>query len=935
MQITNQSTNTANQPSDRPLNLREGEVYRATVKERLKGNGAILQIRGREVHTRWEGSVPSGDRVTIQVSDNRQDIPVVRSLGDDRSGLTTQQEDHKGINHVLRNLGATQLPTPELRQAAQTLLDKGVPLTREAVQELQRYFNSNQGTREQRQQTIQAMANKKIEVTPSQVQAVHEALHGRSIGHVLSDIARQIDSNLKSNEEAEKAGQIREQQARDAVRSFEQQQRSEFGQKGSVASNEAASNASRKQPTENVSSAEQRQVSGHRVRDQIRQLRDQVLREANMQRVVEQVRQRVVNNPVIERDTAQSVQKANQEAKQLLQVSQDRMAQSLQAMERQLTNQPRTEENIRSHEAIREVREQLGREQNTQRSLEQLRNQTSNQKIDRSIQAQVERVISQTEQIENVARERLSQALLNAEHATARSEAAGVNRQEQQTSVNLQGQLNDQRLSEAIRQMQQLLQKEANIERAIEQMKVQINQNSNSDIQIVNKLNQATEESKQLQNQGREMAARQQLMQVLTELEQQAVAKEQTQITEVARQSAEQSHYINNEQFQTSVQLNSKDIAVTTITEKLAQAAVDFKNLQREITRHLDVATRLIDQYKNQAQHQAKPLLETTIKKLDNAILKSEMMLLTDMKTEKRLMQASSQLAEAKKLLSKGQHQEANRIVQDVKGLVERLQFKPSETKVMHFINNDRQLLDTRTPNQHVLNQLNEIVKPIYGQESSARQAFEMVRNLGLNHDSELGMLLANSREQVEQEANQRNLKAALMTLMKGEEENSRLSQQANQALNNLTGQQLLSKSDQGNLQSMFFNLPFLLEEQVENLQVFVNSRNEGQQVDWENCNLYFLIDTPKLGEVGIMVSVVDRNLSVTLKNNQPMFQTRMEPLVDHCVNKIKEIGYNVNGIKYTKLTADEKQSSPSEINDASKQTQQPIFTEKGFDLKI
>ncbi len=49
-------------------------------------------------------------------------------------------------------------------------------------------------------------------------------------------------------------------------------------------------------------------------------------------------------------------------------------------------------------------------------------------------------------------------------------------------------------------------------------------------------------------------------------------------------------------------------------------------------------------------------MLETTISKLDNAILKSDMMLFTDMKTEKQLMNASTQLAEAKKLLAKGDH---------------------------------------------------------------------------------------------------------------------------------------------------------------------------------------------------------------------------------------------------------------------------------------
>ena len=61
---------------------------------------------------------------------------------------------------------------------------------------------------------------------------------------------------------------------------------------------------------------------------------------------------------------------------------------------------------------------------------------------------------------------------------------------------------------------------------------------------------------------------------------------------------------------------------------------------------------------------------------------------------------------------------------------------------------------------------------------------------------------------------------------------------------------------------AMFFNLPFLLGGKPENLKVYINSKNEGEQVQWENCSLYFLLDTKKLGDVGILLNSTDRNLS-------------------------------------------------------------------------
>ncbi|MCD8502437.1 MAG: hypothetical protein LRY71_13215 [Bacillaceae bacterium] len=222
-------------------------------------------------------------------------------------------------------------------------------------------------------------------------------------------------------------------------------------------------------------------------------------------------------------------------------------------------------------------------------------------------------------------------------------------------------------------------------------------------------------------------------------------------------------------------------------------------------------------------------------------------MLLTDMKTEKKLMQASSQLAEAKKLLNKGNYQEANKIVQEVKTMVEKLQFKPSETKVKHFVSQEEQKLETKSASEQLLNQYDQMSRKATQQDFSAREAFELVRGLGLNRDSELAQSLAAGQHSDEEPT--QNMKSALMQLIKEEEEQGRSSQQVNQALANITGQQLLSKSDaSSSLQSMFFTIPLLLQDQVRNLQVFVNSRNDGQQVDWENCNLYFLIETKKTG---------------------------------------------------------------------------------------
>ena len=728
MQINNQAVSSQVNTHEKPLELKKGEIYSATIKERTSRDEAMLQIRGREVQVKFDAKAPTQDRITVQVAGESEGKIQVRTIAEaPRYTSASPQTERTNTDQTLRSLGVSN-PSQQLRQAAQMVLDKGVPLTRDSVQDLRAFVEKEKGTVQQRLNTVQAVANKRLDVTTNHLRSVHEALHGRPLNEVLTNIAKDLDPNFKITREQSE----------------------------------------------------------------------------------------VVNNPRGEREVAR----------------------------------------------------------------------------------QVERTLTQTQPL------------------VQNSQAPLQNQQEQQGV----------KPTEALKQMKSTVQKEGDFQKATSELRNQIEQ-APFERPTKELITKSLEEANRLQDQGRELAARQQLMQSFIAVEPQVARLDHQAI------QPEMQQYSINEAFQTQ-QLTSKDLIVQTITEKLAKAQADFKSLQREITRNLDNIQHLTEAFKSQAPKQVKPLLETTIKRLDNAILKSEMMLLTDMKTEKKLMQASSRLAEAKKLLNRGNYQEANRIVQEIKTMIEKLEFKPSDTKVKHFITKEEQNLQSRAPSQQLLQQYDDLSRRPTTQDFSARQAFELVRGLGLNRDSEVAQMLATGR-QGDGEPNQ-NMKNALMQLMKMEEEQGRVSQQTNQALANITGQQLLSKSDtNSNLQSMFFNLPFLLEDEVRDLQVFVNSRNEGEKVDWENCNLYFLIETKKLGEVGILVTVTDGSLSLTIKNDQPHFKERIEPLAELCRENLKEVGYNISSLNFTKLTAVQTPDSEIKGDQEHQEKMTPTFTEKGFDFKI
>lgn len=152
------------------------------------------------------------------------------------------------------------------------------------------------------------------------------------------------------------------------------------------------------------------------------------------------------------------------------------------------------------------------------------------------------------------------------------------------------------------------------------------------------------------------------------------------------------------------------------------------------------------------------------------------------------------------------------------------------------------------------------------------------------------------------------------------------------QTLSNLTGQQLLSKHESTGMQQLAMQLPFLLEKQVENVKIFVNSQKQGESIDWENCSLYFVLETKKMGEVGIMLNAQNSNLSLTFKNDQDDFQEKMTPLAAESLTRLQEIGYHAGAVQFKPFTA---QTVDVPTPAPAGQSDRAPLKQKGYDFTI
>ncbi|USG65315.1 hypothetical protein NDK47_24935 [Brevibacillus ruminantium] len=726
--------------------------------------------------------------------------PITESPGDSpQAGATVTTAGSKGqpdAASMLRGLGME--PTPEMKQSAKILLDSGVSLNKKAVQDLKEFMGKALGSMEQKLETVQALADKKIEVTAGHLRAVHEALHGQPLSGALNDLAQAGETGLESAE------------------------------------------------------ASTNKLMG---------------KSSDLEKTMKTIRERLASNPRIPPQVAEKLSKVLYEAAALQQTGKEGEARQLMI-----------------------------------------------------------HVIQQLAVLENSS---LSTMPLPA------TGAAAVSQGRASEAVNAGG------LSQLFSKLKVLSQQGASLEELLNQYQDQLRRQPQLNGKAASRVEQALEQAVTLQQMGWEQVGREQILKLLDQAAGDLVG-EPTNSAEAA-QSIPSSGVAYEDQAGMSLApfLTSKELVVTQFTQRMNEAAAQFQSAKREIVKYISNVIQVAEINRTQSQAAVKPLLESTIDLLDKAILKSEMMMLTDMETEKELIRASGDLAEAKRLLARGEHVQALTVLKEVKGKLDAMNWRPSDVRIQHFATGQSLFAD-KIPAAQVFSQVAETAQHFQSHPPSARNMFEFIRALGLNYESDL----ADSHKHQQQrgrEENPHNLKTALLQLAKAGERtlaNGKVSLAAEQVLQNLTGQQLLSKPEAGNQpQNMFMQLPLLLENGLENVKMYVQSKNEGQKVDWENCSLYFLIETKKMGQTGIHIQAVERNLSITIKNDQPQFKQQVESLVTRCKDSLAEIGYNVIGVTFTQFTEQKKEETeagrPSPVLGGAATSQEAVSAAKGLDLKI
>lgn len=373
------------------------------------------------------------------------------------------------------------------------------------------------------------------------------------------------------------------------------------------------------------------------------------------------------------------------------------------------------------------------------------------------------------------------------------------------------------------------------------------------------------------------------------------------------------------------------------IPKHLKAVGEEFKEIKQQVINNVERMSLFIQNKLPHAESYVQRVIEPTIDMINKLVQKNEFALFADMEFESNFLKLSGELQRVKSMLEQGNQAEALKTFQRIKVDLEKLQWQPSYLKIEHAITKLTQEGTMRNP-------LASYIRDFQSETLTGRGVQEAVRQMGLNHErdtvdflirKEAGELpVSQTRVVLEPEQEPKNIKSMLLQQVE-QETSPRVRQAADQAVSHLTGQQLLSKPEQGSSsQTVFLQLPVPWEQGMQSVKLEIHSRSKGEKVDWENCQLFFFLDTPKFGETGISVRVTNREVALKIQNDQAAIQEAFSPYIPQMHDKLKELGYRIKNVQFVPVEKlEERIGGPTPESQIG--PKYPYSPQKGLDFTV
>jgi hypothetical protein len=208
----------------------------------------------------------------------------------------------------------------------------------------------------------------------------------------------------------------------------------------------------------------------------------------------------------------------------------------------------------------------------------------------------------------------------------------------------------------------------------------------------------------------------------------------------------------------------------------------------------------------------------------------------------------------------------------------------------------------------------------------------KLMKTIGVEHEhqairllgAEEGRLAAGADKQAD------SLKSVLMQLAQSADAPNELKQAAQQAVHQITGQQLLLSQDR----SAFFShitmfVPIVQQDGTQTAAVHIQSRKgKNGSLDSDNCRLVFDLQMKVLGNTMVDVQVVNRIVSLHVHNDLPYTQSLLESYRDEIAEGLASIGYQFISMKISPYP--EKISDLGDLSGGGRSKEQALGAASG-----
>lgn len=184
------------------------------------------------------------------------------------------------------------------------------------------------------------------------------------------------------------------------------------------------------------------------------------------------------------------------------------------------------------------------------------------------------------------------------------------------------------------------------------------------------------------------------------------------------------------------------------------------------------------------------------------------------------------------------------------------------------------------------------------------------------------------------------SLKPLLMQLIATEGLPQGVRDQANQLLQQLTGQQLLLGAEKvtPTYHAVTVVVPFYHSDGQQTATVQIQSRkqsNKKHAIDPDHCRLWFDLTLKHLGPILIDVQVVERGVSLTIRNNDTRFEALLEQMKERLKQNFTQTGYRLVSIQMGAHTPTSSVTAQKDASTPISHDVAPVEAYEGVDIRI